>query len=204
MSHTPFTPRSFTLPDVPGISQKTMETHIKLYEGYVKHANLILEKIGSTSSPQVNLEPADTYALGELQRRFAFEFDGMRNHEHYFGALEGGPSPLPADSALAQAITAQWGSLDAFMARFKAIALTRGIGWAMLYHDPVSNQLVTQWVDEQHLGHLTGLTPIIALDVWEHAYLLDYAPADKGQYVDAYLNAINWKHTSDSFDAIRM
>lgn len=195
MTHTPFTARSFALPEVPGISKKTLETHIKLYEGYVKHANLILEKLDEYGKDSA----AHGYVMAELQRRFAFEFDGMRNHEHYFGALEGGPSPLPAESALAQAMTAQWGSVDACLARLKTIAATRGIGWAMLYHDPVSNQLVMQWVDEQHLGHLTGLTPIVALDMWEHSYFLDYAPADKGQYAEAYLNAVNWETVAKAF-----
>lgn len=200
MTHTPYTARSFSLPEVPGISQKTLETHIKLYEGYVKHANLILEKITEYSQDSEK----NAYAMAELQRRFAFEFDGMRNHEHYFGALEGGPTPLSADSALAQAMSAQWGSVDACLARLKTIAATRGIGWAMLSYDMVTKQLTMGWVDEQHLGHLTGLAPVVALDMWEHSYFLDYAPADKGQYAEAYLNAVNWETVAKGFEKVRM
>lgn len=198
MTLTPYSARQFTLPEVSGISSKTFETHIKLYEGYVKQANVVLGKIDeySKDSDLPGQAGANAYALGELQRRFAFEFDGMRNHEYYFGALEGGPKALPADSALTKAITETWGSVDAFMTRFKAIALTRGIGWAMLYYDPVAKRLLTQWVDEQHLGHLTGLSPIVTLDMWEHSYLLDYAPADKAKYAAAYLDALNWETVS--------
>lgn len=196
MTTTPYSARQFSLPEVAGISPKTFETHIKLYEGYVKQANVILGKIEEYSKDS----EANAYALGELQRRFSFEFDGMRNHEYYFGALEGGPKALPADSSLTQAIAETWGSVDAFMVRFKAIALTRGIGWAMLYYDPSAKRLLTQWVDEQHLGHLTGLSPIVTLDMWEHSYLLDYAPADKAKYAAAYLDAINWETVSAWFD----
>lgn len=193
---TTFTPKPFSLPPVPGISEATMTTHFKLYEGYVKHANLILDKIEEFAADSEK----NAYALGELQRRFAFEFDGMRNHEYYFGALEGGPSPLAGDSPLAQALSITWGSTDAFLSRFRAIALTRGIGWAMLYYDPTTKTLLTQWVDEQHLGHLTGLVPVLALDVWEHAYLMDYAPADKAKYIDAYLSAVNWTAVNGWFE----
>jgi superoxide dismutase, Fe-Mn family len=195
----PFTQKTFTLPPIEGISEKTMTTHLKLYEGYVKQANVILDKIEEYSKdPEAN-----AYALGELQRRFAFEFDGMRNHEYYFMLLEDGPRPLPADGALAKTITETWGSVDAFLARFRSLALTRGIGWAMLLYDKHTDRLLTQWVDEQHLGHLTGLMPILPLDVWEHAYLLDYAPAEKAKYVDAYLKAMNWETANDWFENVR-
>jgi len=194
----PYTPKTFSLPPVSGISEKTFETHMKLYEGYVKNTNLILSQIEEYAKDSEK----NAYALGELQRRFAFEFDGMRNHEHYFGALEGGPTPLSPASELAKSLAYLWGSVDTFLARFKAIGLTRGIGWAMLYYDPSAQRLLTQWVDEQHLGHLSGLTPILALDMWEHAYLMDYAPADKGKYIDAYLGAVNWQNVSDAFDAL--
>ncbi|MBP9771880.1 MAG: superoxide dismutase [Candidatus Pacebacteria bacterium] len=199
MAKAPFSPKTFSIPEVSGISANTMATHMKLYEGYVKHANLILEKIEDYSK---NSE-TNAYALGELQRRFAFEFDGMRNHEYYFALLEDGPRALPADSALAQAIEAEWGSVEAFRARFRSIALTRGIGWAILYYDKASNRLLTQWVDEQHLGHLTGLSVILPLDVWEHAFLLDYAPAEKAKYVDAFLSAINWERANEWFEQAR-
>lgn len=194
-----FEPKTFSLPAVSGIGEGTFATHVKLYEGYVKQANVILSKIEEYSADS----SAHAYALGELQRRFAFEFDGMRNHEYYFSALEGGPKPLNPESSLAKAITETWGSIEAFMDRFKAIGLTRGIGWAMLYYDKTTERLLTQWVDEQHLGHLTGLSPIVALDVWEHAYIKDYEPADKAKYISAYLDALNWETIAEWFEKAR-
>lgn len=193
---TPFTAKAFVIPELTGISVKTIEEHLKLYQGYVKNANLILEHIDELAG---NSEKY-AYELGELQRRFAFEFDGMRNHEYYFDALEGGASSFPADSVLQTNIEKEWGSYDAWLARFKAIALTRGIGWAMLYYDRKTTRLIMQWVDEQHLGQLTGLSPIIALDMWEHSYLFDYTPADKKKYVDAFFENLNWNNIEDNFE----
>lgn len=194
---TSYTPRTFTIPEIAGISKRALEEHLKLYAGYVKHANLILEKINEYSTDSEK----HAYALGEIQRRFAFEFDGMRNHEYYFAALEGGSSPLTQDSILKKAIEKEFGSWDAWMARFKAIALTRGIGWAILYYDPATDRLVNTWSDEQHLGHLTGLQWVFGIDVWEHAYLFDYVPADKKKYVEAYLTAVNWNVVENNFIA---
>lgn len=196
---TPFTPKTFTLPSIEGISEKTTETHLKLYEGYVKHASALLDLMDK----QASAGEKEAYGFSTIQRRFAFEFDGMRNHEYYFMLLEDGPKPLPADSALFKAISETWGSVDAFLERFRLIASARGVGWAMLLYDKHTDRLLTQWVDEQHLGHLTGLMPIIPLDLWEHAYLLDYAPADKANYVDAYLAAMNWETANDWFENIR-
>lgn len=191
----PFTPRTFTLPDLKGISKKAIEEHLKLYAGYVKHSNLILEKINEYA---VDAEK-HAYALGEIQRRFAFEFDGMRNHEFYFASLEGGATPLPANSTFKKAIKESFGSWDAWVARFKATALTRGIGWAILYYDHVSQQLVMTWSDEQHVGHLTDSCWIFGIDMWEHAYLFDYVPADKKKYVEAFFENVNWNVIEQNF-----
>lgn len=189
----PYQPQTFTLPELALISPKTFENHLKLYEGYVKNTNLILSKIEEYAKDS----EANAYALGELQRRFSFEFDGMRNHEYYFKALENGPVALSPETALHKEIEKTWGSFDGFLARLKAVALTRGVGWALLYYDPLADRLLLTWVDEQHLGHLTGLSPVVALDMWEHAYLMDYTSAEKGKYVDAYLSALNWNQAND-------
>lgn len=190
--HT-YQPQPFTLPETLPFSQKTLENHLKLYEGYVKNANGILEKIDALSGDPT----ANSVLLGELHRRFSFEFDGMRNHEYYFRALEGGPAPLEPSSPLHEALTQTWGDFETFLARFKTLAATRGIGWAMLYYDPAADRLLLAWVDEQHLGHLTGLVPIIALDMWEHAYLMDRPSSEKGTYASEYLSALNWKQAND-------
>lgn len=188
----------FNIPALKGISAKTVEEHLKLYAGYVKHANLILEKIAEYSADSEK----HAYALGELQRRFGFEFDGMRNHEYYFRSFEGGAKALDAAaevSALKKAVEEEWGSWDGWLARFKAIALTRGIGWAMMYYDPVTKRLLNAWVDEQHLGHLTGLSPVLALDMWEHSFVADYQPSGKKQYVEDFFANLNWQVIEENF-----
>lgn len=178
--------QKFNIPELKGISKKTVEEHLKLYAGYVKHVNLIHTKIDELAKDSEK----NAYALGEVQRRLGFEFDGMRNHEYYFRSLEGGSSPI-SDGALKKAIEKQWSSFDSWLARFKAIALTRGIGWAILYHDPKTDTLLNAWIDEQHLGHLAGTHFILGLDMWEHSFYLDYA-TDKKKYVDAFFDNLNW------------
>ncbi len=183
-----YTPKTFTLPELHGISKATIEEHIGLYNGYVKHANLIREKIEAYSSDPEN----NNYAIGEMQRRFGFEFGGMRNHEYYFAQFEGGPSALP-EGTLKSMIEAQWGSVEAWQNRFRSVAMTRGVGWAMLYLDRQNNQLTLTWVDEQHLGQLADLDIVLALDMWEHSYMLDYPPSQKKSYVDAFFANLNWE-----------
>jgi Fe-Mn family superoxide dismutase len=190
-----YTEQQFTIPVLKGISEKTIEEHKKLYAGYVKHANLINDHIKELSGDVEKY----TYEINELQRRFAFEWGGMRNHEVYFSLLEGGAN---ADApTLIAAIEKQWGSLDAWKTRFQAIAMTRGIGWAMLYIDTKSGELVNGWVDEQHLGQLVGCVPVIALDMWEHSYVADYQPSGKKQYVTDFLEQMNWSAAESLFAA---
>ncbi len=180
--------KTFDVPELDGISKASIDEHIGLYNGYVKHANLIREKIAAYSSDPDN----NTYAIGEMQRRFGFEFGGMRNHEYYFSQLEGGATALP-DGTLKQMMESQWGSIEAWQERFMKIAMTRGVGWAMLYLDRQNDQLVETWVDEQHLGQLADLDIVLALDMWEHSYMLDYPPSQKKSYVDAFFRNLNWK-----------
>ena len=179
---------TFDIPELAGISRETIDLHLDLYAGYVKHVNLINDKIAAYSH---DLD-ANMYAIAEMQRRFGFEFGGMRNHEYYFSQFEGGAKSLP-DGTLKEKIENQFGSVDAWQARFTQIAMTRGIGWAMLYHDPHTDQLVQTWVDEQHLGQLADVDIILALDMWEHSYLRDYLPASKADYVKAFFANVNWE-----------
>lgn len=189
-----FEEKKFQIPELKGISAKTIEEHLKLYSGYVKNANTVLTKIEEYAQDS----EANAYALGELQRRFSFEFDGMRNHEVYFHHFEGGAQPL-SDSELKKAIEEEWGSVDAWLTRFKAIALTRGVGWAMLCYDKSTKRLLNNWNDEQHLGHLTGLSPVLALDMWEHSFVMDYAPSGKKQYVEDFFANLNWQTAEENF-----
>lgn len=190
-----YTERKFTIPELKGISAKNIEEHLKLYAGYVKHTNLILDQIEELAKDSEK----NAYALGELQRRFGFEFDGMRNHEYYFRSLEGSMSQLESDSTLKAAIEKEWSTFDAWLARFKSVALTRGVGWAILYYDHEEKRLLNAWIDEQHLGHLTGLSPVLALDMWEHAFVADYQPSGKKQYVEDFFANLNWSVIEENF-----
>jgi len=192
---TKYEEQNFSIPELKGISKKTIDEHLKLYAGYVKNANLITEKLAEYFP-----NPAHAYAAGELQRRFAFEFDGMRNHECYFRSLEGGAKPLPEGSALKAQAEKQVGSFDSLVVGFKAGALaTRGIGWAMLSWDANAEQLTFNWCDEQHLGQLADVRPVLFLDMWEHSYLFDYVPADKKKYVEAFFENLNWEVIEANF-----
>ena len=157
-----FTTKNFNIPKLEGISEKNIEEHLKLYKGYVTNANLILDKIKEYEKDSIE----NAYVLGELHRRFAFEFDGMRNHEYYFDHLSGGSNEINKDSGLYKAIDTEWGSFGNWLLQYKSMASTRGIGWVILYYDKQTGKLFNQWVDEQHLGHLTGLSPVLCLDMW--------------------------------------
>jgi superoxide dismutase, Fe-Mn family len=178
----------FNIPEVEGISKATMVNHLGLYQGYVKHVNLIDEQIKTLSTDTGK----NAYAIGELQRRLGFEFCGMRNHEYFFAQFEGGAKTL-SNGKLKTMIEAQWGSFDGWQKAFIQIAKARGIGWAMLYYDKQTDQLVQTWVDEQHIGQLVDVDIVLALDMWEHSYLMDYASPDKTTYIHAFFKAVNWE-----------
>lgn len=188
-----FEAKKFNIPTLKGISEKNIEEHLKLYEGYVKHTNLILEEVSIRDAEK------DAYAIAEMQRRFAFEFDGMRNHEIYFASFEGGAKEI-SEGELKNKISATWGSFENWLARFKTIAKTRGIGWAILYYDKNSDRLLNAWIDEQHLGHLNGCTPILALDMWEHSFVSDYYPSGKATYIEDYFANLNWEVIENNFN----
>src|SRR3990167_4241329 len=106
-----FEEMKFSIGELKGISAKNIEEHLKLYAGYVKHANLILDKIKELKQDAEK----NAYVLGEVMRRFGFEFNGMRNHEVYFRSFEGGSTPLATNGPFAKAITEHWGSLGAWL-----------------------------------------------------------------------------------------
>ncbi len=190
-----FTAKIFDLPALSGISQRNIDEHLKLYQGYVKFANYIQNKLRELSADAEK----NAYEIAELQRRFAFEHDGMKNHEIFFSQLEGGPQAPAAGTAFIAQVDQDFGSWDAFMARLKALCMTRGVGWAMLYYCSETGHLLTQWVDEQHLGHLSGPKLILAIDMWEHAYVYDWPTSEKKQYVEAFFQNLNWGKVEERF-----
>lgn len=190
-----FEEQKFNIGELKGISTKNIEEHLKLYAGYVKNTNLIMDKINELMKESEK----NTYVVGELQRRFGFEFNGMRNHEHYFKSLEGGPKPLAEDSALMKAILGDAPTFKDWLDGLKFLCMTRGIGWAVVYYDRQTEQLVYTWVDEQHLGQLNGLNWIMGIDMWEHAFVYDYPTSEKKKYVEAFLENLNWEVIEENF-----
>ena len=184
----------FNIGELKGISKKNIEEHLKLYAGYVKSTNLIWEKIGELMTDSEK----NAYVIGELQRRFGFEWNGMRNHEYFFRSLEGGTKSLPENSEFKKEIEKEL-PFEEWLKIFKSLAMTRGPGWAVLYWDKQTKQFVATWVDEHHMGQLNGLTWILGIDMWEHAYLLDYLPSEKRKYLDAFFENINWETIEENF-----
>lgn len=189
--------KKFTIPALDGVSDESVKQHIGLYEGYVKNFNAISAKLVEYAKEGIE---KNTLAISELVRRKSFEFDGMRLHELYFAQLEGGAAPLTASSALGRALTTEYhGYVVEYM---KAVGGIRGPGWAMLYFDPVAKQFQSGFAGEQHQGHFATLPIVLALDVWEHAYLLDYGAAGRGAYIDAFFKNLNWGVIERRFDAL--
>lgn len=190
-----FTQKTFNIRELKGISAKNIEEHLKLYAGYVKNTNTVIEKINELNSdPEKNI-----YLLGELFRRFSFEYNGMRNHEIYFDSLSGEAKSLVENSELKKAIIETYESVETFITEFKTIAMTRGIGWAVLWCDKKDKRLLTSWVDEQHLGQLNGCEMLLALDMWEHAYIYDFPSSEKKKYIETFFENLNWKVAEENF-----
>ncbi len=177
-----YIPKTFAIGELDGISKQTIDEHLGLYQGYVKNVNHIRETLDSINDP---------YARSEMQRRLGFEFGGMKNHEYYFSQFEGGATECP-EGDFKNLIDKEYGSLDNFVTMFKGIASTRGVGWAMCYVDRSTDHLITTWVDEQQLGQLPDADIVLALDMWEHSYMLDYPPSEKAKYIDAFFRNLNW------------
>ncbi|MCE9548926.1 Fe-Mn family superoxide dismutase [Candidatus Nomurabacteria bacterium] len=188
-----FEEMKFNLGVLKGISAKNIEEHLKLYAGYVKNANWIMEKMAELDSAK------DAYISGEMFRRFSFEYNGIRNHETYFKALSGGAKSLNKESELGKRLIELFGSMETFVSEFTNLALTRGIGWAMLWYDKKDDRFLASWVDEQHLGQLQGCTSILALDMWEHAFVYDYPTSEKKKYIEAFFENLNWEVIEENF-----
>lgn len=172
----------------PGFSDGLFKNHFALYQGYVTNVNKLSDEIKAL----VAEGKLGTPAYAELKRRFGWEFNGMRLHELYFSNMTKGVSPLTEESSLIKDLRSKFGTYEIWEKGFKAVGTMRGIGWAVLYHDPESGELFNVWVNEHDVGHLAGAKPLLVLDVFEHAYTLDYG-LKKADYVEAFMKAIDWK-----------
>jgi superoxide dismutase, Fe-Mn family len=188
----PYTPKQFALNGLNGISDRALEMHFKLYEGYVKETNNLNEQIARfLADGKVDQEEMPAYS--ELTRRLGFEYNGMVLHEYYFGNLKRGGSGNPdRDSTFQQAAEASFGRYEIWRADFTSVGKMRGVGWAICYQDPVRKRLSNHWVTLHEVGNIAGFTPILVMDVWEHAFLLDYQPAERPKYIEAFFSNIDW------------
>jgi superoxide dismutase, Fe-Mn family len=172
-----------------GFSETLLKNHFTLYQGYVTNTNKVLDildsmlKEGKTAVPE--------YA--ELKRRLGWEFNGMRLHELYFENL-GGKDPLSQSGKLAGRMAADFGSVEQWEKDFRAVGAMRGIGWAVLYQDSDTGRLINLWINEHDVAHPAGCTPILIMDVFEHAFMLDYG-LKRADYIEAFFKNIDWKAT---------
>ncbi|MBM4440883.1 MAG: Fe-Mn family superoxide dismutase [Candidatus Rokubacteria bacterium] len=174
-----------------GISDKQVEEHLALYAGYVKQVNTLNEELARLRGEGKASGKHPEFA--EITRRLGFEYDGMILHEYYFSNLKKAADPQPAtSSALAQALTAHFGSVDQWREEFQGIGDMRGIGWVILFEDPATDRLSNHWVTLHHEGIPAGFKPLLVMDVWEHAFMRDYKATDKATYVEAFFRNVDW------------
>ena len=174
-----------------GFSETLLRNHFTLYQGYVTNTNRLLDTLGQIAKDAKFATPE--YA--ELKRRMGFEFDGMRLHEYYFENL-GGKAALDRSGALAKKLAEAYGSYEAWEQDFRATGAMRGIGWVVLYQDNATGGICNQWINEHEAGHLAGCRPVLVMDVFEHAYMIDYG-LKRADYIAAFFKNINWKAAAD-------
>ncbi len=178
-----------------GFSDQLLKNHFTLYQGYVTNTN----KLADAMMAMVKEGKASTPEFAEMKRRFGWEFNGMRLHELYFGNMKKGGVPLDQKSMLAKKLTEVFGSVDAWTAAFKAVGAMRGVGWAVLYYDPEAGRFFNVWVNEHDVGHLAGAVPLLIMDVFEHAFMLDYG-LKRADYIEAFFKAVDWSVVSKRFE----
>jgi Fe-Mn family superoxide dismutase len=170
-----------------GFGETLLKNHFTLYQGYVTNTNKSLD----TLSEMAKGGNIGTPEYAELKRRLGWEFNGMRLHEFYFENL-GGKGTLNKSGKLWKKLAEEFGSYENWEADFKGVGAMRGIGWAILYQDPVSGKLINQWITEHDVGHPAGCNPLLILDVFEHAFMIDYG-LKKADYIAAFFKNIKWE-----------
>jgi len=187
-----YTPQTFDhLKGLDGISDAQLAEHFKLYEGYVKQVNSLNEQLDEMVRKG---KPSGTDPhFAELTRHLGFEYNGMILHEYYFSNLKRAADPMPSKgSGLTQALEQNFGGIDRWKADFQAVGGMRGVGWAVLFQDPVTERLVNQWISLHQDGAPAGFKPLLVMDVWEHAFMVDYKPAERERYIEAFFANMAW------------
>lgn len=178
---------------MPGFSETLLKNHFTLYQGYVTNTNKVMETLEAMLKEG---KQAD-YEAAELRRRLGWEWNGMRLHELYFENLGGAGDPTKAPTVM-KAFEAQFGSFDAWAKEFNAVATMRGIGWVVLYQDIAQGLLINQWINEHDVGHCAGLNPILVLDCFEHAFMIDYG-LKRADYIAAFMKNIKWEEVEKRY-----
>ncbi|MCJ7611453.1 MAG: Fe-Mn family superoxide dismutase [Candidatus Aminicenantes bacterium] len=171
---------------IPGFSETLLKNHFTLYQGYVTNTNKLLDGLAAMIKDGKPAAPE----FAELKRRLGWEFNGMRLHELYFENL-GGKSALNPNGKLAKKIAEDFGGFDLWEKDFRAVGAMRGIGWVVLYQDPVGGRLVNFWINEHDAGHPAGCVPLLVMDVFEHAFMIDYG-LKRADYLEAFFKNIDW------------
>ncbi len=188
--HVAYEARKFDLRGLQGISDETLELHFKLYEGYVKGTNALNERIEEfLKDGKVDQEEMPAYS--ELTRRLGFEYNGMVLHEYYFENLTRSSDPRALGNFRERA-EQSFGSFEVWKADFAGIGNMRGVGWAICYENPANGRLSNHWITLHESGNIAGFRPILVMDVWEHAYLLDHG-SERAKYVEAFFANIAWR-----------
>ncbi len=179
---------------IAGLGENLLKTHFALYQGYAANTNKLLDKL----SEIIKAGDAAAPEFAEMKRRFGWEWNGMRLHELYFENLTKNGNLPDKNSAFAKKAAEDFGSLENWKKDFKATGAMRGIGWTIAYFDPATNRLFNAWINEHDSGHPAGLKPVLVMDVFEHAYLMDYG-TKRADYIEAFFNIINWQEVDKRF-----
>jgi superoxide dismutase, Fe-Mn family len=179
-----------------GISENQIAQHWKLYEGYVTNTNALRTELEALRIEGKSATPL--YA--DRRRRFGFEYNGMVLHEYYFGNLAAGAPGLADGSALKAALVKEFGSFDAWKEDFVKTGASRSIGWAILYLDPATGALNNHFVQLHEEGNVAGFVPILVMDVWEHAYMVDYGAGGRPDYMKAFSENVHWATAARRYD----
>jgi Fe-Mn family superoxide dismutase len=169
-----------------GFSETLLKNHFTLYQGYVTNTNKVLDTLDQMAKDGKNGTPE----FAELKRRLGWEFNGMRLHEYYFENL-GGKGGIDKNGKLGKKLAESFGSYEAWEKDFRATGAMRGIGWTVLYQDTVAGRLINFWINEHDVSHPTGCNPLLIMDVFEHAFMLDYG-LKRADYIEAFFKNINW------------
>lgn len=196
---------AYTLPELsydysalePHISARIMELHhSKHHKAYVDGANNALAQMAEAR------DSGNFGAINKVEKDLAFHLGGHVNHSIFWTNMQGHGPATPEGDAQA-AIDEFFGSYDRFTAHFSAVAMgIQGSGWAVLSWDPIGQQLIIQQLFDQQANTAQGTTPILQLDMWEHAFYLDYQNV-KGDYVAAFWNVVNWDNVAARLEAAR-